>query len=264
MLATPEAFFSFFYDDDAEWTQLQHRERGDKHIRTEKWRRDDEGRPGARTRSRSFQSPFETALLSGSAGVEEQQTVVVTAEQRRMLFCSSVSMTGDVPYCDCYRVLTLLEITAADKVSEGIVVRCFMGADFVRWTLFEARIKQMVASHGAESWEAWEEQARGFLERGDDGDLGSQEPAPQPQEVYGGYQEDRDDTGADVDSESLHTLFLEFFAAVSDQTHLGLSALDARPGIIQLQAVQQLVRRPTRLSVHSAGLSLTAARTRRR
>ena len=29
-------------------------------------------------------------------------------------------------------------------------------------------------------------------------------------------------------------------------------------------AAQQLVRRPTRLSVHSAGLSLTAARTRRR
>ena len=66
-----------------------------------------------------------------------------------------------------YRVLTLLEITAADKVLEGIVVRCFcfMGAAFVRWTLFEARIKQMVASHGAESWEAWEEQARDFLER---------------------------------------------------------------------------------------------------
>ena len=86
-----------------------------------------------------------------------------------------------LPSVYLYRALTLLEITAADKVSEGIVVRCFMGADFVRWTLFEARIKQMVASHGAESWEAWEEQARQFLERGDDGEHDSQEPAPQPE-----------------------------------------------------------------------------------
>ena len=40
--------------------------------------------------------------------MEEQQTVVVTAEHRRMLFCSAVSMTGDVPYWNLHRLFSVV------------------------------------------------------------------------------------------------------------------------------------------------------------
>ena len=33
MLGAPQEFFRTFYADDAEWTQMQHKERGDKSAR---------------------------------------------------------------------------------------------------------------------------------------------------------------------------------------------------------------------------------------
>ncbi len=34
MLGAPQEFFRIFYADHAEWTQLQHKERGDKGVQT--------------------------------------------------------------------------------------------------------------------------------------------------------------------------------------------------------------------------------------
>ena len=46
-------------------------------------------------------------------------------------------MDGDVPYCECYRVHTLLDVTTLGDTeqAEGLLVRVFMGAEFVKWTL---------------------------------------------------------------------------------------------------------------------------------
>ena len=134
-------------------------------IRTERW---EPGPDGSQRRARSFQSPFETALLNGEAKVQEDQAVKCAADGSRLVLAASVAMDGDVPYCDCYRVHTLIDVTnlSDTEQAEGLLVRVFMGAEFVKWTLFESRIKEMISSCAAESWESWEEEAVRYLEQG--------------------------------------------------------------------------------------------------
>ena len=51
------------------------------------------------------------------------------ADGSRLVLAASVSMEGDVPYCDCYRVHTLLDVTLLSDAEQakGLMVRVFMG-----------------------------------------------------------------------------------------------------------------------------------------
>jgi hypothetical protein len=100
-------------------------------IRTEEW--GDYAADGSKRRTRSFQSPFETAFLDGVAKVREEQAVKCAADGSRLVLAASVSMEGDVPYCDCYRVHTLLDVSLLGDTerAQGLLVRVFMGAEFV-------------------------------------------------------------------------------------------------------------------------------------
>lgn len=162
MLGAPRDFFHTFYADHAEWTQLQHKERGDKgaqappvlselvqlatphhpaaavlprriDVRTGKWL--DVASDGSQQRIRSFNSPFETTFLEGVAKVREEQTVKCAADGSRLVLAASVSMDGDVPYCDCYRVHTLIDVTLLSDAEQakGLLVRVFMGPEFVKY-----------------------------------------------------------------------------------------------------------------------------------
>jgi hypothetical protein len=101
-------------------------------IRTEEW--GDHAADGSKRRTRSFQSPFETALLDGVAKVREEQAMKSADDGSRLVLAASVSMEGDVPYCDCYHVHTLLDVSLlvdAER-AQGLLVRVFMGAEFVK------------------------------------------------------------------------------------------------------------------------------------
>lgn len=101
-------------------------------IRTERWK--DFDADGSKRRTRSFQSPFQTSFLDGVAKVREEQAVKCAADGSRLVLAASVSMEGDVPYCDCYRVHTLIDVSLLSdtKQTQGLLVRVFMGAEFVK------------------------------------------------------------------------------------------------------------------------------------
>ena len=184
-------------------------------IHTEKW---ESGVDGTQSRVRSFQSPFETALLSGKATVTEEQSVKIADDGTRMVMACAVQMDGDVPYCECYRVHTLLDVTVLGdpEQASGVLVRIFMGAEFVKWTLFESRIKEMISTHGAESWEAWEEEAVKYIEEAaeDGGEGGApRERRSRRRSAEHTYEIDRGGSDTDGSSdyetgESLLALFL--------------------------------------------------------
>jgi hypothetical protein len=160
--AEPASFFDAFYSDTSAWGPLQHAERGDSDVVVGLWT----GVPGTdvdvRSRTRQFSSPFETTLLSGVALVHETQYVTIAEDAKRLSIATTVAMRGDVPYCECYKVNTLMDVETAAG-DGGVFVRVRMEPVFHDWTMWESRIREMVYMHGAESWEAWEEKAIKYL-----------------------------------------------------------------------------------------------------
>ena len=119
------SFFETFYGDDSVWGSLQHKERGDSHIEVEKWTSTHRKACGTsivcRARSRRFRSPFKTTIVSGVAEVDEEQYAKTTDDGTQMAIVTSVSMRGDVPYCECYKVNTVLHVLLDDEDAEDEV-----------------------------------------------------------------------------------------------------------------------------------------------
>jgi hypothetical protein len=154
-------FWDFFYSDASEWTRAQHVERGDSSVRTRT-----QMHPGDTgwSRRREFTSPFNTPIASGIAHVQEEQSGKFSGDGTKLAILTSVLMSGDVPYCDYYRVHTLLQASNVDSVGwPNIRIRIFAGATFHKSTMFEGRIRSIMLHHTADSWAEWEEKAREYV-----------------------------------------------------------------------------------------------------
>ena len=78
--------------------------------------------------------------MDGVAKVCEEQAVKCSADGSRLVLAATVSTEGDVPYCDCYRVHTLLAVSMLSDAEQarGLLVRVFMGAEFVKCAFIPA------------------------------------------------------------------------------------------------------------------------------
>ncbi|XP_043717212.1 protein VASCULAR ASSOCIATED DEATH 1, chloroplastic-like [Telopea speciosissima] len=147
-----EDFFNLFFSDDAvEFTELFHKNCGDKAFRCTSW---SEHEQFGHARDMSFQHPIKLYFGARYGNCQQLQKFRIYKDSHLVIETSQE--INDVPYGDCFHVEGLWDVEKdGDKGNTSCILHVYIRVQFSKKTMWKGKIEQSTIAECREAYTIW-------------------------------------------------------------------------------------------------------------